>query len=176
MKKAIFLFFGIILIYIVIGNVIAETNIIPDEAIRIRVIANSNSEYDQKIKSKVKNAVEYDMYNILKNTKDLEEARLLIKKNLNNVENNIYTLLQKEKYNLPFSINFGLNYFPEKEFKGIKYKEGYYESVVVSLGEGLGDNWWCVLFPPLCMLEVEGTDSTDVEYTTLVKTIIDKYF
>ena len=174
MKKAIFLFFGIILIYIVIGNVIAETNIIPDEAIRIRVIANSNSEYDQKIKSKVKNAVEYDMYNILKNTKDLEEARLLIKKNLNNVENNIYTLLQKEKYNLPFSINFGLNYFPEKEFKGIKYKEGYYESVVVTLGEGLGDNWWCVLFPPLCMLEAE--ESTNVEYTTIVKTLIDKYF
>ena len=174
MKKAIFLFFGIILIYIVIGNVIAETNIIPDEAIRIRVIANSNSEYDQKIKSKVKNAVEYDMYNILKNTKDLEEARLLIKKNLNNVENNIYTLLQSEKYLLPFDINFGLNYFPEKEFKGITYNEGYYESVVVTLGEGLGDNWWCVLFPPLCMIEAE--ESTEVEYTTIVEEIINKYF
>lgn len=176
MKKAIFLFFGIILIYVIVGNVIAKTNLIPDEAIRIRVIANSNSEYDQKIKNKVKNVVEYDMHNILKNTKDLEEARLLIKNNLNNVENNIDTLLQKEKYELPFKINFGLNYFPEKEFKGIKYKEGYYESVVVSLGEGLGDNWWCVLFPPLCMLEVEESETNDVEYTTLVKTIIDKYF
>ena len=176
MKKAIFLFFGIILIYIIIGNVIAKTDLIPDEAIRIRVIANSNSEYDQKIKNKVKNVVEYDMHNILKNTKDLEEARLLIKNNLNNVENNIDTLLQNEKYELPFKINFGLNYFPEKEFKGIKYKEGYYESVVVSLGEGLGDNWWCVLFPPLCMLEVEESETNDVEYTTLVKTIIDKYF
>ena len=176
MKKAIFLFFGIILIYIVVGNVIAETNIIPDEAIRIRVIANSNTSYDQKIKNKVKNVVEYDMYNILKNTKDLEEARVLIKDNLNNVENNIDTLLQKEKYNLPFSVNFGLNYFPQKEFRGITYNEGYYESVVVTLGEGLGDNWWCVLFPPLCMLEVEETNTDDVEYTTLVKTLIDKYF
>lgn len=176
MKKAIFLFLGIILIYIVIGNAIAKSNIIPDEAIRIRVIANSNSEYDQKIKNKVKNVVEYDMYNILKNIEDLEQARLLINNNLNNVENNIDTLLRKEKYDLPFSVNFGLNYFPEKEFKGIKYKEGYYESVVVSLGEGLGDNWWCVLFPPLCMLEVEESNTNDVEYTTLVKTIIDKYF
>ena len=68
MKKAIFLFLGIILIYIIIGNVIAKTDLIPDEAIRIRVIANSNSEYDQKIKNKVKNVVEYDMHNILKNT------------------------------------------------------------------------------------------------------------
>ena len=114
------------------------------------------------------------MYNILKNTTDLEEARKIIKNNLSIVENNIDTLLQKEKYQLPFRINFGLNYFPKKEFKGIIYDEGYYESVVVTLGEGLGDNWWCVLFPPLCMIEAE--ESTDVEYTTMVEEIINKYF
>ena len=85
-------------------------------------------------------------------------------------------VLGKSKHELPFEINFGLNYFPKKEFKGITYKEGYYESVVITLGEGLGDNWWCVLFPPLCMLEVEESVTNDVEYTTLVKTIIDKYF
>ena len=174
MKKGIITFILIILTYIIIGNVIAENDIIPDDAIRIRVIANSNSEYDQEIKTKVKETVEYDMYNMLKNTADLEEARTIIKNNLNNVENNIYTLLQHEKYSLPFDVNFGLNYFPRKEFKGITYNEGYYESVVVTLGEGLGDNWWCVLFPPLCMIEAE--ESTDVEYTTVVKEVIDKYF
>ena len=162
--------------YILIGNVVANNDIIPDDAIRIRVIANSNSEYDQKIKTKVKETLEYDMYNILKNTTDLEEARYLINNNLNEVENNIDKTLQKENYKLPYSVNFGLNYFPEKKYKGITYDEGYYESVVVTLGEGLGDNWWCVLFPPLCMLEAEETDTTDVEYTTMVKTIIDKYF
>ena len=174
MKKSLITLILIILTYIIIGNVIAKNNIIPDDAIRIRVIANSNSEYDQEIKNKVKENIEYDMYNILKNTTDLEEARKIIKKNLSIVENNIDTLLQKEKYQLPFSINFGLNYFPKKEFKGIIYDEGYYESVVVTLGEGLGDNWWCVLFPPLCMIEAE--ESTDVEYTTMVEEIINKYF
>ena len=176
MKKIIFLFLGIIITYILIGNVLANNNLIPDEAIRIRVIANSNSEYDQEIKNKVKEKLEYDMYNILKNTNDLDEARNLISGNLDNVEKNIYKTLQEENYKLPFSINFGLNYFPKKEFKGITYDEGYYESVVVTLGEGLGNNWWCVLFPPLCMLEAEETNTTDVEYTTMVKTIIDKYF
>ena len=176
MKQTVFLFLGIIITYILIGNVLATNDIIPNDAIRIRVIANSNSEYDQKIKNKVRETLEYDMYEILKKSTKLEEARELIKSNLENVENNIDETLRKEKYKLPFNVNFGLNYFPEKEFKGIKYKEGYYESLVVTLGEGLGDNWWCVLFPPLCMLEAEETNTTDVEYTTLVKTIIDKYF
>ena len=174
MKRTLIVFILIIITYLIIGNVVASNDIIPDDAIRIRVIANSNSEYDQEIKMKVKEKVEYDMYNILKNTKEIEEARKKIKENLKNVEKDIDNTLQSEDYKLPFSINFGLNYFPEKEFKGIKYKEGYYESVVVTLGEGLGDNWWCVLFPPLCLIEAE--ESTDVEYTTMVKTIIDKYF
>lgn len=174
MKKTIFIFLIMIIIYMLIGNVVAKNNLIPDEAIRIRVIANSNSDYDQKIKLKVKDQIQRDMYVILKDTKELEEARFLISNNLSNVEKNINRILKQENYNLPFTINFGLNYFPEKEYKGIKYEEGYYESVVVTLGEGLGDNWWCVLFPPLCLIEAE--ESTDVEYTTLVKSIIDKYF
>ena len=49
-----------------------------------------------------------------------------------------------------------------------------YESLVVTLGKGEGDNWWCVLFPPICMIEAE--ESTDVEYTTMVKEMMNKYF
>lgn len=174
MKRTIIVFIIIILTYIIIGNVVAKNNIIPDDAIRIRVIANSNSKYDQEIKNKVKDQVESDMYNILKNVNRIEEARNRIEENLSTVEADIDKTLQDEEYKLPFKVNFGLNYFPEKEYKGIKYEEGYYESVVVTLGEGLGDNWWCVLFPPLCLIEAE--EATDVEYTTMVKTIIDKYF
>lgn len=174
MKKSLLLTIGIIFIYMIMGEIIASSNIIPDEAIRIRVIANSNSEYDQKIKNKVKLSLEKDMYNLLKNTSTVEEARKIIKENLNNVKNNVDNVLRNEKYSMPFNINFGLNYFPSKEFKGIVYKEGYYESLVVTLGEGLGDNWWCVLFPPLCLVEAE--EHTDVEYTTIIQKILDKYF
>lgn len=174
MKKILFLFIVIILIYIFLGNVVISQDIIPDDAIRIRVIANSNSGYDQQVKYKVKETLESDMNEILKDTTKIEEARVLINKNLSRVKEHIDKTLQQENYKLPFSVNFGLNYFPSKEFKGIEYKEGYYESLVVTLGEGLGDNWWCVLFPPLCALEAE--ESTDVEYTTMAKIIIDKYF
>ena len=173
MKKTLLMLILIIITYVVIGNVVAKNNLIPNDAIRIRIIANSNSDYDQNIKVKVKEQVEYDMYNILKNVNRSEDARKIIKNNLLLVQNNVYKTLQKENYNLDFNVNYGLNYFPEKEYKGIKYKEGYYESLVITLGEGLGDNWWCVLFPPLCTLEAE--ESSDVEYTTLAKEMINKY-
>ena len=88
------------------------------------------------------------------------------------ITNDIKELL--DKYNMDFDINYGLNYFPKKEFKDIVYDEGYYESLVVTLGSGLGDNWWCVLFPPLCM--IEASESSNIEYTTLVSELINKYF
>ncbi|MEI3507940.1 MAG: stage II sporulation protein R [Bacilli bacterium] len=82
-------------------------------------------------------------------------------------------VLQREKYDKNYQVNFGSNYFPEKEYKGVKYEEGYYEFLLVTLGEGKGDNWWCVLFPPLCLIEAD--ESTDVEYKSIVKELIDKY-
>lgn len=174
MKKTLFIIISIIITYVIIGNVVVANNIIPDDAIRIRIIPNSNSEYDQSIKYKVKETIQNDMKNLLTNVKKIDDARNIIKNNLDGIQDNISKTLQKNDYDLPFNVNFGFNYFPKKEFKGIVYKEGYYESVVVTLGSGLGDNWWCVLFPPLCMIEAE--ESTDLEYTTMVKSIIDKYF
>lgn len=174
MKKTLFIIISIIITYVIIGNVVVANNIIPDDAIRIRIIPNSNSEYDQNIKYKVKETMENDMKNLLTNVKNIDDARNIIKNNLDGIQDNISKTLQKNDYDLPFNVNFGFNYFPKKEFKGIVYKEGYYESVVVTLGSGLGDNWWCVLFPPLCMIEAE--ESADLEYTTMVKSIIDKYF
>lgn len=170
-------FFSVILvivIYVVVSNVVVANNLIPDDAIRVRVIANSNSDYDQQIKYEVKDILEDDLYKLLENVDNLDLARSTINNNLMVLDDDINKYLSKKNYNLGFNINFGYNYFPKKEFKGITYKEGYYESVVVTLGEGKGDNWWCVLFPPLCLIEAE--ESSDVEYTSLVKEIIDKYF
>ena len=73
-------------------------------------------------------------------------------------------------------MNYGINYFPEKKYKGVIYEEGYYESLVITLGKGNGENWWCVLFPPLCLMEGEDNNTDEVEYKSFVKEMIDKYF
>lgn len=166
----------IVLLIILVFNNKAKANIIPADALRFRVIANSNSEYDQTIKLKVKDKIQIDLYNLLKNTKGIEEARNIINNNLTNISDNVRKVLEEENYNYDFSINFGQNYFPQKKYKGITYDEGYYESLVITLGEGKGDNWWCVLFPPLCLLEAEEIEETnEVEYKFFIKELIDKY-
>ncbi len=172
MKKTIILILSIISIYIFIGYKFSDIEI-PEEALRIRILANSNSDYDQSIKNNVKEEIQDYVYNLLKDTKDINEARKIINSNLNSISLLTSKNLESQNYNLPFKINFGLNYFPKKEYKGIKYKEGYYESLLITLGSGKGDNWWCVLFPPLCLLEAE--ESTEVEYTTVVSEILKKY-
>lgn len=171
MKKLIFTFILIILFYMMIAPV--SSLVIPEDALRIRVIANSNSEYDQQIKIAVKEKIQYKLYNLLKNTKGVDQAREIINLNLENIDEEVKTTLQSYNYDLGYEINYGLNYFPSKKYKGIVYDEGYYESLVISIGNAEGDNWWCVLFPPLCLLEAEESD--DVEYTTYAKELIDKY-
>ena len=174
MKKTLILLTLIFGFYFLISNVMAQSIKIPDDAIRIRVVPNSNSDYDQEIKAKVKTNLESSMYNLLKNAKNSDEARTLIESNLEQIKNNVGDVLKEEKYNKDYNVNFGYNYFPEKQYKGITYDEGYYESLLVTLGEGKGDNWWCVLFPPLCLIEAE--ENTETEYKSLVKELIDKYF
>lgn len=171
--KTLYIVIFFALLYIFIGNQTNKDIIIPDESIRFRVIANSNDEYDQSVKLKVKDNLESYISNILMNANDKSTVEKIIKDNLTNLSNNVKKTLLEEKYLKDFNISFGKNYFPEKELYGVKYNKGEYESLVVTIGNGLGNNWWCVLFPPLCLIEAE--ESTETEYRIYVKDVLDKY-
>ena len=174
MKKLLFLLLAVLSIYLVYLKVNADTIVIPDSAIRLRVIPNSNSVEDQSMKEKIKIYLEDSVYNLLGSTETVDEARNIIKKEIPNVEKNVQSIFDSNNYNMKFKVNFGYNYFPVKEYKGITYDSGYYESLVVSIGEAKGDNWWCVLFPPLCLMENNKT--TDTEYKFYVGEILKKIF
>ena len=173
MKKCLLLITIIFSFYIFVSNSIVRSLTIPKDAIRIRIIPNSNSEFDQNMKNKIKEKLELKMYELLKEANNSKEAKQTIKNNLNIVDSEVKETLDKNNYHLNYKINYGKNYFPEKRYKGIKYKEGYYESLLVTLGKGEGDNWWCVLYPPLCL--IEGEENTEVEYKSIVNEIIKKY-
>ena len=173
MKKIICFLLGIFIFYVFISNSLARSLTIPNDAIRIRIIPNSNSSFDQDIKKKVKDKIEITMYDLLKDAKSSKEAYDIIENNLELVDKDVQKVLNFENYDKGYNVNFGKNYFPQKEYKGVKYEEGYYESLLITLGKGEGDNWWCVLFPPLCLIEGEENDS--VEYKSIVMEILNKY-
>ena len=164
MKKIIFILFVVSSLYIVLNK---NEIIIPNDSLRFRVIANSNSLEDQKIKKLITKELlttiipKVEENNLLSYEEKIESTIPLINKEL-------------DKYNIEYNINYGNNYFPNKVYKGINYPSGYYKSLVITLGKGIGDNFWCVLYPPLCLIDEENTD--DIEYRLLVKETIDNYF
>ena len=151
---------------LIIGIMIYHKNeeiIIPRDAIRIRIIANSNNINDLYKKKKLKNEIMNEINTLVKDSSNILEARDNINNNLSFIDK-----LVGSKTN-DYHIKYGMNYFPRKSYKGIVYKEGEYESLVITLGQGLGDNWWCVLYPPLCLID-DITD--DIQYRSLVYDIL----
>lgn len=141
---------------------------IPKEAIRFRIIANSNEEVDQNLKRSIVKKISNDL--ILK-TDSINDARNYIKKNIPTFEEKVKETLIEENEDTTFTINYGNNYFPQKEENGIIYEEGEYESLVITLGEGKGDNFWCILFPPICMID----EDSNIEYKSFIKEVLNRY-
>lgn len=175
MKKTIFVILIIVISIFVYINVNAEV-VIPKGAIRARVVPNSNSVMDQNMKELVKDYVNVYMSEKLSGVYDTNEAKKIIEDNVSELNKGIEELFIEKKYDMDFEIIFGDNYFPMKSYKGVLYEEGDYESLVVYIGEAKGDNWWCVLFPPLCLLEAEESETGEVEYRSFVQEMIDKIF
>ena len=167
MKKIVIILSVIIMILVINKE---ETIVIPKESIRFRIIANSNTEEDQNIKKEIVKNLSTELKKI-EITKNIEETREKIIRNLPTYENIVDKTLKDNNEERTFHITYGKNFFPEKEYKNIIYEEGEYESLVITLGEGKGNNFWCVLFPPLCFIDEE-----KVEYHSLIKEIINKYF
>lgn len=169
MKKTI-LFIGACVILLGSFGHIMEP-VIPDESFRFRIIANSNSNYDQEIKKKVRSLFNQKLSTVLESASSVTETEETISAMLPEFEQ-----ILKEEVPYSYRISLGQNYFPEKKYRGGTYPEGYYESLVITLGEGAGENWWCVLFPPFCMLDATETEEDQVEYDCFFYELLKRIF
>ena len=175
MKKIIII--SLLAIFLInIGGKEQEKIIIPEDAIRYRVIANSDNEEDQILKYKVKNALDEVINPILLQSKTKEETKRKLLENTNLMNETVSNVLKENKQDMSYDISYGNHYFPEKQYYGVTYQEGDYESLIVTLGKGDGANFFCVLFPPLCLLEGEKTESEKVEYTSFIEEIFHHLF
>lgn len=172
MKKTLII---IAVIIVILCMVKSEKIIIPKEAIRFRVIANSNEEKDQFIKKQIVKNLKQDLQDIKFVPKDINESRQKIKNHIPSFKDSIEKTLKELKETTNYKVEYGTNYFPQKEYQGIVYEAGEYESLVITIGDGFGENFWCVLFPPLCLLEGDENETGNIEYTTFIKELLNKY-
>ena len=164
MKKVIILLFLTSVVYFFS---IKDEIVIPKESIRFRIIANSNSIEDQALKNRIKSDL---IDNILPNTvkETYSSSEVLIAESIPKIKESL------NKYNVNYRIDYGNNYFPQQQYKGITYPKGKYKSLVITLDSGLGDNYWCVLYPPLCLVK-EDNNTTNIEYKSLIKEVLNNF-
>jgi len=131
---------------------------IPEDAIRIRIIANSDKKADQSVKNKVRDEVAayIESWGGMPDTHD--EAYALIKGKLDELQRIVDDKLGELGVSYRGVAELGEVPFPEKTFEGSVYEAGNYEALRITLGEGTGTNWWCVLFPPLCLTAATADD------------------
>lgn len=143
----------------------SEIKVIPDEAIRLRILANSDSEKDQALKRKVRDEVNEVITGWVDQMTDINDARKLIEARIPEIRNIAGNVLKAENKEQTLEVEYGKNVtFPAKLYGSYMYPPGEYEAVLITLGEGKGSNWWCVLFPPLCFLDFSnGTSVAEAE-------------
>lgn len=163
----------IIILALIIGilSLNKNYNLNQNNTIRFRIIANSDSLEDQELKKDIIKNMS-SVINESQKSSSIEETRTYINKKLPEFNEVVEKTLLEKNDNRDYKVNYGLNYFPKKEYNNEEYPEGMYESLVITLGDGKGDNFWCILFPPLCMIE----ENENYEYKSFIKEIFNKFF
>ncbi|WP_088104400.1 stage II sporulation protein R [Halalkalibacter urbisdiaboli] len=134
-----------------------------DEAIRLRILANSDSIKDQALKRDIRDKVNKAITEWVTDVQDLEAAKEAIQSNLDEIEAIVANELEKQGLDQTYEVSFDEVQFPTKVYGNIVYPAGYYNAVLITLGEGKGENWWCVLFPPLCFLDMANGEAVEAE-------------
>lgn len=155
--KKILLITILLIIFIIvsaISYVSAVTTDISGSVFRLHVIANSNSIEDQNLKYIVRDNLISYMNTLTKDITSRDIAIQIAKEHENDFYEIAKKTIEENGYNYEVKINIGNSYFPTKYYGDISLPAGYYDSLKVEIGNASGQNWWCVMFPPLCFVDV----------------------
>lgn len=183
MKKRIFILLltTTFLIGILTVLPVHSESLIYDKVLRLHVIANSDSEEDQMLKLFVRDAILEKTNVLLSQTTSREDARLIIEENLTELQKIAKLTVKENGYSYPVSIEFGEEEYPTRTYESCAFPAGEYLSLKIKIGSAQGKNWWCVLFPPLCLSAASDKDAytsvglTDSQYQIITDTNKPKY-
>lgn len=134
---------------------------INDKVIRLHVLANSNTVFDQELKYKVRNQVINKFNKEFENTISKETSENLIIKKVHEIREEAECIIREEGYDYEVNVYYGNFKFPRKIYEDIVLPEGYYDAVRIEIGKAEGNNWWCVMFPPLCFVDFGQDKNSD---------------
>ncbi|MFR0823101.1 MAG: stage II sporulation protein R [Clostridia bacterium] len=137
-----------------ISYVNAVSNDIEDSVFRLHVIANSDSKEDQALKYVVRDELLSYMNTIAKDAPSKKEAIVIAKEHQDDFSHIAKETIEKQGYNYSVTVEIGNYDFPTKQYGDISLPAGEYDALRVKIGEAKGQNWWCVMFPPLCFVDV----------------------
>lgn len=126
-----------------------------ESVVRIHIRANSNSEDDQGVKLKVRDEIVEYISGEIGECQSSDEVLEVLENNLTNLEGIADKVLRLNGFEYSSSASIDYEYFPSRDYEGITFPSDYYNALIIRLGSGTGDNWWCVAYPPLCFVGEE---------------------
>ncbi len=163
-----FLIIGII----TLSAVIFLTPETKTEYLRLHIRANSNEQVDQNVKYLVKGAVVEYLTPFISTCDTKEKAERMLKENLSGIERVADMVLRENGFSYSSKASVKRENFPTRVYDGVTLEEGFYDALIINLGEGVGDNWWCVVYPPLCFV---GSGNGNFKYKSKIIEIIDEW-
>lgn len=145
------------------------------EYLRIHIRANSNDEIDQSIKYKVKDAVVEAMIPLISSCQTKTEAEEVLEKNFPLIESVANKTLKENGFSYTSKARLAREEFPTRTYENLTLEQGFYDALILDLGSGEGNNWWCVVYPPLCFLKANPTGN-DTVYKSKIVEIIKSFF
>ena len=151
-KRILIVFFTICSVLLFLGTLpIRGEAKVYDSVVRLHVLANSDSEEDQALKLKVRDALLERTAPLLSPCTSREEACAALEAHMDELQQIAEEIIRAEGYDYPVTILLGEEEYPEKNYDSICFPSGKYTSLRVCIGNAEGQNWWCCLFPPLCL-------------------------
>lgn len=129
------------------------------EYLRIHIRANSNLECDQNVKYKVKDAVVEALIPVLSEVETFEQAKEILSQNFDLIESTADKVLSQNGFTYKSAAKLDNEYFPTRTYESVTLEEGYYDALILELGSGTGDNWWCIVFPAFCFTTTKNSDN-----------------
>ena len=139
--------------------------------LRIHIRANSNSSIDQRVKYQVKDEIVDALIPLLAYAETKQESEEIIKANFDLIESVADRVLKENGFNYTSTAKLSYEEFPTRSYDGLTLEKGFYDALILELGSGSGDNWWCVVYPPLCFTQ---GSSENIVYKSKIWEIIQK--